>query len=290
MAWPGLLALSLAVTSYGFNHGHPIIFFNIAYLVLAVSLFMLEIYMPHEREWLVQKDGQTFANIAHTLTSKGTVQTLLIFAGVIGLAELITPVAEPGYSIWPRQWPMTVQVIIGLIVAEFPLYWAHRLGHEFPFLWRFHAVHHSVTKLWIINTGRFHFMDSLIKIVVGMAVLLALGAPIEVVQWLSAVTAFIGILTHCNVEMRFGPLSLIFNTPELHRWHHSQDLREGNMNYCENVMIWDHLFGTYFRDEPRRPPVNIGIPEFMPPRFVHQLAWPFLNKDRRAQIEAGYKS
>ena len=288
MAWPALMIICLSVSAYGFSAGHPIIYFNIAYVFLIVALLLLERWMPHEGQW-TKPDGQTFANIAHTLTSQGTVQGIMIFSGALGLAELIKPAAEPAFGIWPRDWPMWAQASLGVVAAEFGLYWAHRTAHEWPIVWRFHAIHHSVKKLWVINTGRFHFMDSLFKILLGMGVLLSLGAPLEVVQWTSIVTAYVGLLTHCNVEMRFGPISYIFSTPGVHRWHHSMDLREGNMNYGENVVIWDHLFGTYF-NEKRRPPANIGIPEFMPPRFVHQLAWPFLNKDRRAQIEAAYKS
>jgi sterol desaturase/sphingolipid hydroxylase (fatty acid hydroxylase superfamily) len=164
------------------------------------------------------------------------------------------------------------------------------VGHEWPLLWRFHAVHHSVTKLWIVNTGRFHFVDSLYKIVPSVGLLLALGAPPAVVVWVSAITGFIGMLTHCNVEMRLGPLSWIFNTPELHRWHHSKDLREANRNYYENVMVWDLLFGTYFRESHRRPPADIGIREFMPPRFVHQIMWPFLTEEGKQRIEPWCRS
>lgn len=277
----------MAVTAYGFAVDHPVLYFNLAYLFLIVSLYFLERFMPHEEQWL-QPDGQTFANIAHTLTSKGTVQGLVLFSGVIGLADLITPVAEPGYGLfgvelWPRHWPMAAQAALGVVAAEFALYWAHRLAHEWPVLWRFHAIHHSVTKLWFVNTGRFHFIDSLFSIVLGMSVLLALGAPMEVVKWQAVITAFIGMLTHCNVEMRFGPLSWIFNTPGLHRWHHSKDLREGNKNYGENVMVWDQLFRTYF-NENRRPPVDIGIPEYMPPKFTHQLLWPFLSKRQKRTL------
>jgi len=94
------------------------------------------------------------------------------------------------------------------------------------------------------------------------------------VLWLSAVTAYIGMLTHCNVDMKFGWLSYVFNTPGLHRWHHSRDLREGNKNYGENLMIWDHIFRTWINPN-RRPPANIGIPEAMPAGFLAQLAWPF---------------
>lgn len=287
ITWPGLFTLCTAIAAYGFAHDTPILFFNLAYLLLIVALFFIERFMPHEKEWQ-QPDGQTFANIAHTLTSKGTVQALLLFSGVIGLAELIKPVAESGYGlfgweIWPRQWPMALQAVLGLVVAEFGLYWAHRLAHERPVFWRFHAIHHSVTKLWFVNTGRFHFIDSLLSIVLGMSVLLALGAPLEVVKWQAVITAFIGMLTHCNVEMRFGPISWIFNTPGLHRWHHSKDLREGNKNYGENVMIWDQIFGTYF-NENRRPPVNIGIDSYMPPQFTQQLLWPFLSEHQKKNI------
>lgn len=275
-SWPGLMTICVAITTYGFLIGQPILFFNLAYLTLVVSLLFLEQYMPHEREWNAD-DGQFFPNIYHTLSSKGTVQVLFVFSAAMGLANLITPVEQPGYSIWPRDWPLWAQVILGVYAAEFGLYWAHRLAHEWWPLWRFHSIHHSVTKLWVINTGRFHFIDSLVSIVLGMGILLALGAPMEVLKWLSAITAFIGMLTHCNVEMRFGPLSWIFNTPGLHRWHHSRELGEANNNYGENVMLWDILFRTYYNPN-RRPPVDIGINEYMPPTFIRQIQWPFLKK------------
>lgn len=279
LAWPVIFAGAMAITGIGFAAGAPIVGFNLGYLFLGLSLFTLERIMPHERRWN-NDDGQTFASIAHTLTSKGTVQTLFVFSAALGISSFITPVSEPGHGIWPRDWPMFAQVAVGVVAAEFALYWGHRLAHEWPPLWQFHAIHHSVTRLWVLNTGRFHFIDSLKSIVGGMSVLLILGAPMEVFHWLAAITAFIGMLTHCNVEMRFGWISYIFNTPVLHRWHHSRDLREGDKNYGENVMVWDLLFRTFF-NEDRRPPENIGIPQYMPPGFLQQLVWPFVRIYRR---------
>lgn len=273
-AWPGLLALCCAITGYGFAAGHPALYFNLAYAVLALSLYALERTMPHEHVWN-ENDGQTFANIAHTLASKGVVQAAVVFSAVIGLATYVTGADEPGYGLWPRAWPLVLQVVMAIVLAEFGLYWAHRIAHEWKPLWRFHAVHHSVTRLWIVNTGRFHFVDSFKSIAIGMTILLALGAPMEVLIWLSAVTAFVGMLTHCNVDMKFGALSWWFNTPELHRWHHSRDLREGNKNYGENLMLWDHIFGTYYNTRDLRPPADIGISEPMPAGFLQQLVWPF---------------
>lgn len=54
----------------------------------------------------------------------------------------------------------------------------------------------------------------------------------------------------------------------------------GNTNYGENVMLWDHVFRTFFHED-RRPPVRIGIHEHMPYRFSEQLIWPFLTKEKR---------
>lgn len=277
LLWPVLLGLCVYATVYAFRSPHPILSFNAVYLCLIMTLFFLERAMPHERKWQ-EKDGQLFADLAHTLMSKGVVQALVAFAGVFGLTKLITPLTGPGYGIWPRELALWIQVLLGLVAAEFGLYWAHRLSHEFHPLWRFHAVHHSVTKLWVVNTGRFHFVNSLISILLGSGTLVALGAPLEVVLWVTAITAYIGVLTHCNVEMNFVfPVSYVFNTPELHRWHHSKVLREGNKNYGENLMIWDLLFRTHFIDPKRRPPVRIGITQKMPPRFREQLIWPFLD-------------
>jgi sterol desaturase/sphingolipid hydroxylase (fatty acid hydroxylase superfamily) len=142
-------------------------------------------------------------------------------------------------------------------------------------MWRFHAVHHSVRRLWLVNTGRFHFVDTLVKVVAGVAIAIIIGAPKEMIVWVSAITGFIGFLTHANVEMRGGWLNYIFNTPDLHRWHHSMVIEEGNRNYGENLMFMDQLFGTFFLPAERRPPADIGIRDPMPSTLVQQIIWPF---------------
>jgi len=277
--WPGLLVAALAATWAGIDTGHGVLWFDVTYLAFALVIGVLERVMPHERSWLAD-DRQTPANLAHTLLNKGLVQVLVVVAGTVGLADTIQPPAGSTVGWWPGQWPMWAQIVLGLFVAEFGLYWAHRLAHEIPLLWRFHAVHHSVTRLWFVNTGRFHFVDTFVSILMSQPLLYLAGAPTVVFLWVSAVTAFIGMLTHSNIEMRFGPISLVFNTPGLHRWHHSMDLREGNKNYGENLMVWDLAFGTYF-DADRRPPAEIGIDGPMPANFVGQLVAPFTAQGRQ---------
>ncbi len=273
IAWPGLLTTCIGATAVGFRLGAPVGAFYLTYFALAAALLLLERWMPHEPSWS-KSDGQAWADVTHTLVSNGSIQALLVFSGAIGFSALVTSWGGASLGLWPESWPLALQICLGLVASEFALYWAHRLAHEWKPLWYFHAIHHSVEKLWVVNSGRFHVVDAVKSVAPGIAILLLLGAPMPVLTWLSALGAYIGILTHCNVEMRFGALSLVFNTPELHRWHHSMDLREGNTNYGENVMVWDWIFGTWF-NEDRRPPVAIGIADAMPSGFRHQIAWPF---------------
>lgn len=287
-AWPVLFFTCIGITLYGYMQGMIFQYFIGAYVFLGLALALLEWKMPHEKKWR-EDDKQTFANIAHTVSSKVPSALLLQYGGLIGLFEILKPLTQDlDYGIWPRDWPLWAQVILAVYVAEFGLYWAHRLAHETPFFWRFHAIHHSVTRLWFINTGRFHIIDSVFKITLSLGLLIAMGAPLEVTQWLSAVTAFVGLMTHCNVDMRCGPINYIFSTPELHRWHHSRDLAEGNRNYGENVILWDQVFGTFI-NPCRRPPVDIGMGDVLPDKFWQQLLWPILPTAQKKKIMPGYQ-
>jgi sterol desaturase/sphingolipid hydroxylase (fatty acid hydroxylase superfamily) len=270
LLWPFLMASCLALTVLGMRTGHGVLIFNLVYLCLAAALWRLEFLLPHERRWLA-RDGQMRADLTHTLLNKGVVQVIVVVSSVSGLAA---SVHGGSLKLWPEHWPEPAQIALGLVAMEFGLYWKHRLSHETRMLWPFHAVHHSAPRLWFFNTGRFHIVDTAMSLLFSLPLLFLLGAPDVVFSWVAAITAYIGILTHCNVEMKTGFLRLVFNTPELHRWHHSRDLREGNRNYGENLMIFDHLFGTYFYED-RRPPVDIGISQVMPAHFLGQIKAPF---------------
>jgi len=279
--WPLLYTGSLAGAGVAFASAAPLFWFNIVYFGLVAAIALLERLVPFRDAWLAH-DGETLNDIGHTLLTKGLVQ-LAAAAGAsfpLIVAFVTQPQAGNALAIWPAHWPLALQVVLALLIAELGLYVAHRMAHEHLSLWRFHALHHSVARLWVVNTGRFHVVDSLIKAALSQAPLYLLGAPLPVFLWVGAVTAVTGLLTHCNVEMRTGLLDWIFSTPRLHRWHHSKAMSEGNTNYCENLVLWDLAFGTYY-NPARGAPAELGISGKVAPGFLGQLAQPFSKKGIR---------
>lgn len=275
ISWPLVFFSGLLGAHFAFSSSRPMLAFVLVYAVAVLLLFLLERYIPYERRWLLA-DGETVNDIAHTILTKGLVQVLALLGALFPMltATMLQPLLVARFDVWPVAMPAPLQVALAMIIAEFGLYWSHRIAHERLFFWRFHALHHSVTRLWVVNTGRFHIADSLFKVAFSQIPLYLLGAPLQVFWWLGAVTAFMGILTHCNVDMRTGVLDYVFSTPRLHRWHHSKDMREGNTNYGENIVVFDLLFGTYFN--PDRPSsTDIGIRGQIARGFLRQLAQPF---------------
>jgi ornithine lipid hydroxylase len=264
-AWPFLVISSASILALGFASEHETIYFDLSYAWIVAWLLLLERTHPYRPQWRLP-DGQIKADLAHTLLSKGLVQAFIVALIGSDLLDQRPPTAL-------TSWPLPAQVIFGLVASELGLYAIHRLEHEWPLLWRFHAVHHSVRKLWLVNTGRFHVVDSFDSVLASLPFLLLSGISMDAIVWVSAFTAYIGILTHCNVDMHCGWLSLVFNTPNLHRWHHAADATIGNNNYGENLVLWDQLFGTYYRRDA--DVTMIGISQRMPADFWGQLVVPF---------------
>ena len=284
LIWPGVFCAGLTGAYFAFQSSAPLLWFNVVYFSVVAIIALFERLMPYEKTWLA-RDGETFNDIAHTLFNKGGVQIAAAIGATfpIAVASFAQPVLVSPVHFWPDHWPMVFQAMLGLVIAEFGLYFAHRLAHEHLSLWRFHALHHSVQRLWVVNTGRFHFMDSLIKIGLSQIPLYLLGAPLPVFLWIGAVTAFVGLLTHCNIDVRTGPLDWILSTPRLHRWHHSRVLAEGNTNYGENLVLWDQVFGTYF-NPPRPSSTDIGITGRVASSFWGQVVQPFSKQGYRQII------
>jgi sterol desaturase/sphingolipid hydroxylase (fatty acid hydroxylase superfamily) len=173
--------------------------------------------------------------------------------------------------------PFVLQVIAALVVADFFSYWVHRLFHQAP-LWRFHAVHHSSTRLDWLSAARNHPVGEALGRVLGVLPVLLMGIDPRVLAVVGPVIGLWAILLHANVPWGFGALRYVIATPIFHRWHHSREVAARDKNFAGLFPIWDLMFGTYFvpvASGKLVQPIDFGIDEAMPEGFVGQLVAPF---------------
>ena len=62
---------------------------------------------------------------------------------------------------WVGGLPFFAELFLALLVADLVQYWTHRAYHEIPFLWRFHAVHHSTKHMDWMAGSRLHLFELL---------------------------------------------------------------------------------------------------------------------------------
>jgi sterol desaturase/sphingolipid hydroxylase (fatty acid hydroxylase superfamily) len=259
-----LTSQSLTVSTY-----LPIFF-----AVLAVTI--LEILTPERAAW--HPKGSEVGNDAlYMVTIQILLPRLLAFSFVL---FLIDPMRNSGLVLenyWPHQWPMSVQVVMMILAADFFRYWLHRFAHENAFLWRFHAVHHSVPKLYWLNVGRFHYIDKFLQFLFDALPFILLGVNEEVIALYFVFYSINGFFQHSNIKLQFGFLNYIISTAELHRWHHSRVSTESNMNYGNNIIIWDLLFGTWYFPQHRKVD-KLGLRNTnYPTSFTNQLKTPYID-------------
>ena len=249
-------------------------------VMLGLLFWVFEWLMPYRKEWNTPK-----GDIKNDLIS-GTVAYVIlpIFLKPLYIAMLAGVTAwlasSWGGSLWPSDWPLPLQLILMLLIGDAGRYWGHRLAHEVPFLWRFHAVHHSAKRLWWWNATRQHPVDKAWFQFTEMFFPILLGADGIVLSLYLGVTAVCGYSQHCNINLKLGPLYWFFNVVDLHRWHHSKNIAESDNNYGNNLIIYDRLFGTYYHPERQsqshQQVGNIGLlnPDY-PQNYLGQLAAPF---------------
>ena len=197
---------------------------------------------------------------------------------VAGFAALVVGVLSlawiPGLLIrsYVAQIPSQYLPIVGFLLFDFTVYWTHRFYHEIPFLWKFHAVHHSTETLDWASGFRAHPFDGTL-IAPAFFFLVAAGFTAELTGALAVVQLLLGLFLHANVSWRLKPLHKLVITPEFHHWHHTNEPDAIWTNYSTFLPIWDIIFSTYFMPKDRRPEIY-GVDEYIPPGMAEQLLYP----------------
>jgi sterol desaturase/sphingolipid hydroxylase (fatty acid hydroxylase superfamily) len=176
----------------------------------------------------------------------------------------------------PSQIEIYLFFILLFLVEDFWRYLGHYLAHKIPFLWHFHAGHHSTT---VLTPLAFFYRHPLY-------IYILFGIPGAIIQGVSfgiflyffkcdllvepALIYFIvnfilqHLLTgfqHTEYPISFPPLfNRVIVTHTLHQVHHSNRPEYINKNFSIGLTIWDELFGTLYIPKDDEP-LTYGLPD-----------------------------
>ena len=241
----------------------------LVFAMLFVPLEQLFARVPQR----VLRPGWT-TDLAHFAVSHLLVQVtvlLTLMPAAILFRWAVHPVVHAGVA----AQPLIVQFVEIVVVADLAEYAIHRLFHTVPFLWRFHAVHHSSEVMDWLAGSRMHLVDILVTRALTFVPLYVLGfAPPAVYAYLVFVS-FHAVFIHANVRFRFGRLAHVLATPQFHHWHHAAGAAAVDKNFAVHLPVIDRLLGTYYMP-PGRWPAAYGIEGSpVPRRYLPQLLYPF---------------
>ena len=188
--------------------------------------------------------------------------------------------------------PGWLSIPLAFIALDLAIYLQHILFHAVPVLWRLHRMHHADQDIDVTTGLRFHPIEIVLSMVIKLAVVAALGAPVIAVLAFELVLNATSMFNHSNVAMPLGldrVMRWLVVTPDMHRVHHSVVVRETNSNFGFNLPWWDRLFGTY-RSQPEdgHAAMTIGIPQFRSggeQRLDRMLTQPFRDDEAAQSID-----
>lgn len=235
------------------------------------------VFVPFERLATLHRGQRTWRRHLANDALTGLVNGVLLYAALLvtlGGVDAAAAASIPALRHWVAALPIAAQCILALVVGDLGVYGIHRLQHTVPWLWRFHAVHHSAEELdWLIGF-RFHPLDLFLLRVASLGPLLALDAAPSAVAFFIGVSGWQSWLVHANVRMPYGPLRWIVVSPEFHHWHHSTERQAFDRNYASLVAWWDVVFKTVYLPRGRQPHAY-GIEERVPDGWLGRFVYPF---------------
>lgn len=156
-------------------------------------------------------------------------------------------------------------LVLSVIALDFIIYAQHLLFHRVKPLWRLHRMHHADLDIDVTTGTRFHPIEILISMGIKVASVYVLGvSPLAVVVFEIILNAS-AMFNHSNAALPLKVdnwLRKIIVTPDMHRVHHSTEVKETHSNFGFFLSVWDRCFRTY-RAQPKagHDGVIIGVPE-----------------------------
>jgi lathosterol oxidase len=258
-------------------------FFGLDWFLLNLFVWST-IFIPLERMFALRSEQPIFrhgwrTDLVYFLVSAILIQWTTI-ATLKPAESLFAWTVNAQWRAWIGSQPVLLQIVEILLVTDFVQYWIHRAFHRIPWLWRFHAIHHSAEVMDWLAGSRLHIVDVLVTRSLTYVPLFALGFS----EWSLVIYAILvsvqATLIHANIRFLFGPMRYLLVTPQFHHWHHSDQPEAIDKNFAVHLPIWDFLFGSYHLPGDRWPK-SYGVTSDPPPEgYLRQLVSPFLGNGR----------
>jgi len=263
-------------------HGYSYLWLAPLLAVAYAATFAAEKAAPFFEEWNDHDaHGDTQANILHQIAYEWSViNGVLLIPFICWLF--------PYQGLWPTQWPLWSQALLAFLAADLGFMVMHYFSHRIPALWRLHAVHHGVGRLYGFNGVIRHPIHQTIDMLVANLPLVIIGMPVDVAVLLAFLISVTLLVQHSNVDASLGVLDGHLSIGRVHHMHHVNWGTEGDCNFGLFLTIWDRLIGT-FQAKPSRPITanDMGVDELpnFPTSFWEQMILPFVYKPGQGEPE-----
>lgn len=177
--------------------------------------------------------------------------------------------------------PFLIALFLALFVADLFQFIRHFLAHKIPFLWKFHAVHHSTENIDWLAGSRSHLIDLLLDRSFIFIPIYILGFNESILVTYTTIVALQSVWAHTNSHIELGWLKYLIVTPQYHHWHHAKDVSAHDKNFAVHFPFIDMIFGT-FHSFKHGWPKETGIhePDFPKNNYLKQFLYPFKRSNR----------
>jgi sterol desaturase/sphingolipid hydroxylase (fatty acid hydroxylase superfamily) len=210
----------------------------------------------------------------------------ILFVGVTMSASWLMPISVREVVANQPYWVQIAEIVI---LADTGVYFAHRMFHAVPWLWRFHAIHHSSEELDWLSAARVHPLDQFVTRGCSLLPVFALGFSEIAIGAYVLLYVWQVFFIHSNLRINLGPLRWLLASPEFHHWHHSNDREARDSNFAAQLPLLDFLFGTLYM--PRgRAPSSFGLDQPIPGSYPAQLLYPFQSAPKERPLNTELNS
>ena len=130
---------------------------------MAAAVILLEFFSPARADWKPGIDN-ILNDSLYMVVVQMVLPKMIIFLVVAGVTKAVQANHLYLAGLWPTVWPVLLQALLMLLLADFFRYWLHRAAHASSWLRALRTVHHAPRILYWMNVGRFHPLEKALQV------------------------------------------------------------------------------------------------------------------------------